>query len=548
MRNAARFIGLVAMVGMISATVGCRGSSGDDDDTVTPDAHVNGDGSIIDGDGSVVTPDGGLSGDVTIYDLQNPDNRVAVGAAVNLKNVVVTAIDTFGARVGSIYVQEKDGGPYSGVFVFAPQGAGKQAVGDVVTLTGGVKQEFICPVSSCPTQDMTGRTLTELGAPQGGMIVATKTGTATVPTPPVVDPVAIATDDNEAEKWEGVPVKVENVAALSNPKAVSTSAGADATFMTMNITGPLEVQSSLVALSKDGTAFVKGDCFTSITGIVDYFFSWHILPTTEADYVTGGTSCAAPENTMALCTDGMDNDHNGFTDCQDLNCQGVAGVNCTVDTSIVNIQNGTVTPNTVVKLTNVVVTAVKVQANNDRVWVADAATGAELSGVLVFKPTVTGATVADLVVGDVVDVEGKVTEFFNDTEIVGAGAGALPNITRKGTNTPPTPLVVPLATLADPTAAEKYEGVLVTATNVKVSSLNPDSAGGTTCMNNDCGDYAVSSGAATYRVGRTIFQSRDARTLNECLASVTGVIDFSFNNFKFYPRSAADVVTGGTCP
>ena len=78
--------------------------------------------------------------------------------------------------------------------------------------------------------------------------------------------------------------------------------------------------------------------FASITGIVDYFFSWHILPTTEADYETGGTACPVPENTMALCTDNIDNDHNGFTDCQDLACQGVAGVNCTVDTSIVDIQ------------------------------------------------------------------------------------------------------------------------------------------------------------------------------------------------------------------
>jgi hypothetical protein len=550
MRNAARFIGLVAVVGMLSTNVACRGSSNEDDDVVPdgavlPDAHLNGDGSVIDGDGSVIEqPDGGLTGEVTIYQVQDPGGTVSEGAAVTLKNVVVTAIDTFGARVGGIYVQELGGGAFSGVFVFGAQGAGSIAVGDVVTITGGVKEEFICPVSSCPTQDTTGRKLTEIGPPQGGTVTVTKTGTGTIPTPPVVDPTLIVTNDVEAEKWEGVPITLQNVAALSAPKAVSTSAGADATFQQMSVTGPIQVQSSMVALSKGGTAFAKGDCFASITGIVDYFFDYHLQPRTEADYATGGTACLPPENTAPLCTDGMDNDHNGFTDCQDLSCRSVAGVNCTVDTSIVDIQTGTVPAQTQVALHNVVVTAVaKFRAagtttEEARIWVADSTTAALNNGILVFKPTISGtnsATIDNLVPGDLVNVTGPTKENFNETQINGG------TLERVGTGPAPTPLVITTDLLATPAAAEPYEGVLLKVENVKVVSTNPDGA-------MDFGEWTVGTASSPLRIDDVMFKRPTPLAVGDCYSGITGPLSFAFSNFKLEARSAADVVTGSTCP
>lgn len=51
-------------------------------------------------------------------------------------------------------------------------------------------------------------------------------------------------------------------------------------------------------------------------------------PTTDAGRDSGGRDSgecvsAARENTVALCTDGCDNDGNGFTDCEDLACERV---------------------------------------------------------------------------------------------------------------------------------------------------------------------------------------------------------------------------------
>jgi hypothetical protein len=552
MRNAARFIGLVATVGMLSTVVACRGGDDDgDDDGVPdsamplPDAHLNGDGSVIDGDGSVIEqPDGGLSGEVTIYQVQDPAGTVSEGAQVTLKNVVITAIDTFGARVGGIYVQELDGGPFSGVFVFGAQFATAPVVGDIVTVSGGVKQEFICPVSSCPTQDTTGRKLTEIGPPQGGTVTLTKTGTGKLPTPPVVDPTLIVTNDVEAEKWEGVPITLANVAALSAPRAVSTSDGADATFQGMTVTGPIDVQSSMVHLAIGTTAFVKGDCFGSITGILDYFFDYHLQPRTEEDFVTAGTSCLPAENTAPLCTDGMDNDHNGFSDCQDLSCRGVAGVDCTVETSIGDIQSGTVPAQTQVALHNVVVTAVAKfheagsTTEEARIWVADSATAASRNGILVFKPTISGtnsATIDNLVPGDIVNVNGPTKENFDETQINGG------TLERVGTGPAPTPLVVTLDMLATPASAEAFEGVLVTVQNQKVVSINPDGA-------MDFGEWSVGTATSTLRIDDIMFKKPVGLAVGDCFASVTGTLGFGFSNYKLEPRSAADVVTGTTCP
>ena len=69
-----------------------------------------------------------------------PPCDVAVPAScvkLNLKGVVVTAIDTFGGKTGDFWVQEPDGGPFSGIQVFgAPldQVAALQ-IGDIVDIS-----------------------------------------------------------------------------------------------------------------------------------------------------------------------------------------------------------------------------------------------------------------------------------------------------------------------------------------------------------------------------------------------------------------------------
>jgi len=527
MRNAARLIGLTAMAAMLATSVACRDTSNPGDDMI--DGGHGGDGGTI---------DAGPGGN-TIYALQNP--ATAEGTAFTLEGVEVTAVDSYGGRVGGIYVQEVAGGPFSGVFVYNPQGAGTLHVGDIVTITGGVKTEFALAT------DTSGNKLTELAPPQGGTITVAKTGTGTPLQPTVVDPVLLASNLDEAEKWEGVLIKIENVAVVSTPRVLGMT---DPTLKAMNVTGPFQVESSLVDLSVGGTAIAKGDCFTSITGIGDYFFNYMILPRSEADYGTAGTACPAPEHDAAVCGDTIDNDHNGFADCQDLNCQGVAGVNCTVTGTVTNVQNGTIAANTPVKLTNVVVTAVAKfktagsTVEEHRIWVADSATAAEFNGVLVFKATVSGtngATIDNLVPGDVVTVNGVTTEYFTETEIVG-NASIPVTVERTGTGPAPTPIVVPMGTLLSATTAEKYEGVLVTIQNQKVVSLNPDMGGSPP----DVGEWSIGTAGAALRIDDVMFKRPMNLAIDQCF-TVSGPVDFTFSNYKLQPRGMADVAAG-TCP
>ena len=93
--------------------------------------------------------DGNTGGDgsrlrrpVTIQEVQN--DAMPPGTPVTLHGVVVTAIDNFGAKIGDIWVEEPEGGPFSGVHVFgaASTDVAALAVGDIVDITGAVKDEF----------------------------------------------------------------------------------------------------------------------------------------------------------------------------------------------------------------------------------------------------------------------------------------------------------------------------------------------------------------------------------------------------------------------
>jgi len=128
--------GTLALV--LSSGVGCRGS----DNGSTPDTNNGG-------------------GD-KIQDVQN--DAMAPGTAVNLKGVVVTAVDTFGAKTGDFWVEEPEGGLNSGILIFNKANAidvSALVPGDIVNVTGGVKEEFAL------SSDTSGNTDTEIGPPTG---------------------------------------------------------------------------------------------------------------------------------------------------------------------------------------------------------------------------------------------------------------------------------------------------------------------------------------------------------------------------------------------
>lgn len=237
---------------------------------------------------------------------------------------------------------------------------------------------------------------------------------------------------------------------------------------------------------------------------------------------------------MALCMNSMDDDHDGFADCMDRSCQTLAM--CIVDTSIVDIQNGTVAEGTRVRLADKIVTAVATSL----IWIQDAAQGAPNNGVVVF-PTMMPTGLA---VGDHVDVEGSVTEYYDATEVEFA------TITKLVT-APTTPIAVTIANPLDLVAAataEPYEGVLVKVSNVKV--LAAPAAPGNEWIVGPSGTMAAMGlhvDDTMLKIGSMAGQIMP--TVGTCYLSITGPLDYSFMNYKIEPRSLADAVQpGGTCP
>jgi hypothetical protein len=408
---------------------------------------------------------------------------MVAGTRIELRGKVVTAIDTFGDRKGNFYIAEPGGGAFSGVLVFgAPlEQVALLAVGDTVDITGAEKDEF----------DGTGILTTPLPLPitevvevSGGQMTVTKVGTGQVPAPEVIDALAIGqmaqtAREAELEKWEGVLVTIENVRVDVGIRQIS-GAMPDPTFREFNVTGPLHIDSTLAAIpaAADGGAdlVAVGDCLASVTGMGDYFYSHKVLPRATADIVAGGTGCPAPENTMLQCGDGIDNDANGFTDCVDNGCAGIA--TCMTTTTVAMIQSGAIATGAIAQLNDVYVIAIA--PNGRHIWVADSLTAAPGTGIDVFRTNAPPPLPVGVVVGAQVDVSGRVDEFNS-----GGGTGTLTelggvvSITFVAAPTGlPTPITgVSIATLANDTTGEPYEGSLVEITNVRVVDMLPVSFG-----------------------------------------------------------------------
>src|SRR5512135_612823 len=122
-RSVMRITSFIAFSTLGLALVACRGSNNNK---------------------TVDSPGGGdtISGAVKIQDVQN--DQMAPGTPVSLSGVVVTAIDNFGGKVGDIWVEEPEGGMFSGIHIYKadPTAVAGLAVGDIVNVTGAVKDEF----------------------------------------------------------------------------------------------------------------------------------------------------------------------------------------------------------------------------------------------------------------------------------------------------------------------------------------------------------------------------------------------------------------------
>lgn len=486
----------------------------------------------------------------TIQDVQSMS--MMPGTKVTLRGVIVTAIDNYGGKTGDIWVQEPNGGEFSGVHVFGAPLAqvGALALGDIVDIEGAEKDEFAYMGSNGSGGDTSGRSVTELKPVSGGMMTVTKVGSGPVPAPAVVDALAIgqkATQterDAEWEKWEGVYVKVTNVTAVSSAKCVGSRC-TDPTANQFDITGGAVVESILAPFPGfDGAStpvnpgdIKRADCLAGVTGVVDYFFDYLLLNTATTDIMKDGTGCPVAE-AAAQCSDGMDNDGNGFKDCDDNNCV-ITQSTCRMSATIPAIQ--ATTPTGYVSIDGVIVTALSKAFSGKRynMWVQQNAgiPGANES-VYVFGP---GTDLTPFAVGTKVNLIAQIQE-FNDATGTETLTEVKPISITAATGTAVTTAVTgkTAAELSVAATGEPYEGAMVSLTNVKVTVV------GTTGMGGTFGVGSMQQGTTTFKTDDDIFLVNSA--VGTCFATVTGIWTYlPFENvYGFLPIAAG---TGtGVCP
>ena len=114
-----------------------------------------------------------------------------LGDLVVLEGVIATSGPTLNKK--GFFVQEPDGGPFSGIFIFNTKDQFNVSAGDVLTIAG-TYTEF--------------NGLSELSVP--GAANVTKTGTAPVPAPVLVTSAEVATGGLKSEDYEGVLLQIQN--------------------------------------------------------------------------------------------------------------------------------------------------------------------------------------------------------------------------------------------------------------------------------------------------------------------------------------------------
>lgn len=151
------------------------------------------------------------------------------------------------------------------------------------------------------------------------------------------------------------------------------------------------------------------------------------------------------------------------------------------------------------------------------------------SGIFVF----TASQSPGVAPGNEVTVSGTYTEFFTLSEITN------PIITVVDTGTT-IPYAAHAATntgeLATAATAEPYESMLVSVGAVTITNINPDAP-------SDFDEFSVASVASTdLRINDQFLAAIDNTcAVGTAFTGITGVLDFSFSNWKLEPRTAADI-------
>lgn len=409
--------------------------------------------------------------DDTIYDVQQ--GNIAEDDTVTFNNVVVTT--PVHAEEGGVFVEEPEGGPYSGIYLYLYSDvlAELELEPGMEINVSGIYTEFF------GYSEVTVQSLNDIEV----------LGMTDIPAAEVVVAADVATGGSDAEAYEAVLVKVES------PEVTDDTLGY----------GEWQIDDSLIVddfffetsggPSTDGIDPSEGATFDSITGVMYLSFDEVKLEPRSADDF---------ENYS-----GGDGDSDTDTDA---------------DVDIFDIQQGDVDEDTLVQITGAVVTS-PLSYNGEDFFIQDVA-GGQYSGILVHN--FDGATdPVSIAVGDEVTVSGFYVEYFDLSEITVSDSSY---VTVTGTATVPDPVVVDAADVGTGgSLAEAYEGVLITVEDVTVSTAA-----------DSYGQFEVDS---TLLVDDMFFSSGSPDpTVGTTYASITGPLNYNFDDFKIEPRTTADLV------
>jgi len=489
-----RHLGLALLMALLLALGACSGRSSD-----------NNDGGNDAGDGSNGGDDN-VTG-ITIYDIQDVDsaNHPAPDSTIKVSGVIVTTpLDRLSSPKG-FWVEEAQGGKYSGIYVFA-QGLGVDVkVGDIVDIEGTYVEFYDQSQIEATT--------------------VTVTGEGTVPAPEVVTPAQVHTGGADAEAYEGVLVEVQGVTVSRDvvPGADGNDHG------DFGVVAPGS-QDELIVTDTFADYYdyqrTSGDNFDHLTGVLEYSFSEFRL---------------APRGCDDLIRD------NGDPVCQVTECP-----DADTPVSIARLQNPdhpqAVPSGCTVKVVGAVVTTpvFLTGANRDQenFYIEDPA-GGQWSGIYVRGPSGTSG----VGMGDEVTVTGTVEEYYQKTRLVAD------SVSKTGTASVPDPVLATCEQINDDGAlAESLEGVLVKVENVVVTqAVFPGSD------SKDHGDFLVAALAqpdAELVVGwdfeyayscppdhtEVCDAANDQRRAGDAFESITGPLDYAYDHFRLQPRLDADLV------
>jgi hypothetical protein len=228
---------------------------------------------------------GAGSGEATaIYDIQM--NTFDEGTVVTIKDVVVTS-QLIEGDYPAFFVQSPEGGEYNGIYIFKyDEVEYTPAIGDIVTITGEYTEHFDntqLVVKGASDVELTGT---------GGEVVVTE----------------IDTEPDNWEAYESVVVQINNAeiadaSMLYEWGAVQLTIGCwiDNVFTNYD--------------AEDGATY------TSITGPLTYSFEkYAILPRFTADLGEYDGTVGGSQGEETICDDGLDDDGDGYTDCDDWDC------------------------------------------------------------------------------------------------------------------------------------------------------------------------------------------------------------------------------------